>query len=165
MAEVAVGPGVAERIVALDAEGRDRAEIAEWLHRSGLPPEQASALVAEVLEAEALGEMARGATPAAPSRLSRLSRSGLRFLAAAAAVLAASTAAAWLASFLPIGFGWIGLYGIGILFARLLATVAGVVFALIGIVMAADGRDYGLMAGALLGAGLFYGFVLQWSGF
>ena len=165
MADITIGPGVAERIVALDAEGRDRAEIAQWLHRSGLSPEQASALVAEVLEAEAMGEMAREDQHPAASPTARFARSAFRFVVAALCVLAASTLIAFIASQLPALFGWIGLYGIGLLFGRLVATVAGVVFALVGIVMAADGRDYGLMAGALAGAAVFYGLVLQWSGF
>ncbi|OXT00739.1 hypothetical protein B7H23_11705 [Notoacmeibacter marinus] len=165
MTQIAIGPGLAERIVALDAEGYDRADIAIWLQQQGLPAEHASTLVAEILEAEAMGEMARrGAKPPLPP-VAKASRGVLRFAAAALLVLAASSLTAWLAGFLPDIFGWVKLYGIGLLFGRLLATVAGLVFALIGIAMGADGRDYPLMAGALAGAALFYGFVLQWGGF
>ncbi|RLQ88487.1 hypothetical protein [Notoacmeibacter ruber] len=165
MNQIAVGPGLAEQIVSLDRQGLDRIEIARWLQSQGLPPEQASVVVAEVLEAEAMGEMAREGPAPRRAVLFRVTRGAVRFILAAAFVLAASSLVAWLSAFLPTVFDWIGLYGIGLLFGRLVATVAGVVFALIGIVMAADGKDFALMAGALSGAAGFYGFVLQWGGF
>lgn len=165
MTQIAIGPGVAERIVALDAEGYDRADIAIWLQQQGLPAEQASVLVAEVLEAEAVGELSRRGPKPPLSAVAKVSRAAMKFFSTAVLVVVASSLTAWLAGFLPDMFGWIGLYGIGLLFGRLLATVAGLVFALIGIAMGADGRDYPLMGGALAGAAIFYGFVLQWGGF
>ncbi|MCP1200336.1 hypothetical protein [Notoacmeibacter sp. MSK16QG-6] len=165
MTQIAIGPGMAERIVALDADGYDRADIAAWLQQQGLPPEQASTLVSEILEAEAMGELTRQKAKPPLSGAVKTSRAAFRFLLTAAIVVAASSLIAWLSGFLPALFGWVGLYGIGLLFGRLVATVAGLVFALVGIAMGADGRDYPLIAGALTGAALFYGFILQWGGF
>lgn len=157
--------GLAEQIVALDAAGHDRSAIAIALQREGLSAEQASALVFEVLEADELGRIVKQPVDDRPGTpISRASRFVIRFFTSAAAVLAASVAVAWMSSFLPTIFDWVGLYGIGLLFGRLLATIAGVFFALIGIVMAADGRNHAMLTGSIAGAILFYGFVLEWTG-